>query len=84
MTACSAGATAIGYARDLILNGQARLMIAGGVEPMCRITYAAFNAFKSLDPEVCHPFDKDREGLSLGEAAAIMVLEPWRRLWQRR
>jgi 3-oxoacyl-[acyl-carrier-protein] synthase II len=76
MTACSAGATAIGYARDLIQNGQAQTMLAGGVEPMCRITYAAFNALKSLDPEVCHPFDHDRAGLSLGEAAAIMVLEP--------
>ena len=76
MTACSAGATAIGYARDLILNGQASVMLAGGVEPMCRITYAAFNALKSLDPDVCHPFDKERAGLSLGEAAAIMVLEP--------
>ncbi len=75
MTACSAGATAIGYARDLIAGGQARIMIAGGVEPMCRITYAAFNALKSLDPGVCHPFDKDREGLSLGEAAAILILE---------
>lgn len=76
MTACSAGGTALGYARDLIANGQANMVIAGGVEPMCRITYAAFNALKSLDPEVCHPFDRDREGLSLGEAAAIMVLEP--------
>ena len=75
MTACSAGATAIGYARDLLLNGQARMMLAGGVEPMCRITYAAFNALKSLDPDTCHPFDKERQGLSLGEAAAIMVLE---------
>lgn len=75
MTACSAGATAIGYARDLILNGQAKMMLAGGVEPMCRITYAAFNALKSLDPDTCHPFDKERQGLSLGEAAAIMVLE---------
>ncbi|MEN6623507.1 MAG: beta-ketoacyl-[acyl-carrier-protein] synthase family protein [Smithella sp.] len=76
MTACSAGATALGYARDLILNGQAQMVLAGGVEPMCRITYAAFNALKSLDPGICHPFDKDRAGLSLGEAAAIMVLEP--------
>ena len=76
MTACSAGATAIGYARDLILNGQAAIMLAGGVEPMCRITYAAFNALKSVDPDVCRPFDKNRAGLSLGEAAAIMVLEP--------
>ncbi len=75
MTACSAGATAIGYARDLISSGQAEIMIAGGVEPMCRITYAAFNALKSLDPDVCRPFDKDRAGLSLGEAAAFMVLE---------
>jgi 3-oxoacyl-[acyl-carrier-protein] synthase II len=76
MTACSAGATAIGYARDLLLNGQAAIMLAGGVEPMCRITYAAFNALKALDPDICHPFDKERAGLSLGEAAAIMVLEP--------
>jgi 3-oxoacyl-[acyl-carrier-protein] synthase II len=76
MTACSAGATAIGYARDLMVNGHASVMLAGGVEPMCRITYAAFNALKSVDPGVCRPFDKNREGLSLGEAAAIMVLEP--------
>jgi len=75
MTACSAGATAIGYARDLITNGQASVMLAGGVEPMCRLTYAAFNALKSVDPETCRPFDKNRAGLSLGEAAAIMVME---------
>jgi 3-oxoacyl-[acyl-carrier-protein] synthase II len=76
MTACSAGATALGYARDLIVSGQASIMLAGGVEPMCRITYAAFNALQSVDPNVCRPFDKNRAGLSLGEAAAIMVLEP--------
>jgi len=76
MTACSAGGTALGYARDLIQNGQAKMVIAGGVEPMCRITYAAFNALKSLDPGVCHPFDQNRAGLSLGEAAAILILEP--------
>jgi 3-oxoacyl-[acyl-carrier-protein] synthase II len=75
MTACSGGATALGYARDLILNNHASIVLAGGVEPMCRITYAAFNALKSVDPETCRPFDKSREGLSLGEAAAIMVLE---------
>jgi len=76
MTACSSGATALGYARDLILSGQASLMIAGGVEPMCRITYAAFNALKAVDDDVCRPFDKNRAGLSLGEAAAVLVLEP--------
>ena len=75
MTACSAGATAMGYARDLILSGQARMMLAGGVEPMCRITYAAFNALKSVDEDVCRPFAKNRAGLSLGEASAIVVME---------
>lgn len=75
MTACSAGATAIGYARDLIVSDHASIIVAGGVEPMSRLTYAAFNALKSVDPETCRPFDKNRAGLSLGEAAAIMVLE---------
>lgn len=75
MTACSGGATALGYARDLILSGHASIVLTGGVEPMCRTTYAAFNALKSVDPETCRPFDKNRAGLSLGEAAAIMVLE---------
>jgi 3-oxoacyl-[acyl-carrier-protein] synthase II len=76
MTACSSGATVLGYARDLIRNGQAFMMLAGGVEPLCRITYAAFNALKALDPNACKPFDRKRNGLSLGEAAAMMVLEP--------
>jgi len=76
MTACSSGATVLGYGRDLIRNGQAAIMLAGGVEPMCRITYSSFNALKSLDPDVCRPFDRHRGGLSLGEAAAVMVLEP--------
>ena len=75
MTACSSGANALGYARDLIESGQAGIVLAGGVEPMCRITYAAFNALKSLDEDVCRPFDRTRSGLSLGEAAAILVLE---------
>jgi len=76
MTACSAGATVLGHGRDLIRSGQASLMLAGGVEPMCRLTYASFNALKALAPDVCRPFDRNRAGLSLGEAAAMMVLEP--------
>jgi len=75
MTACSGGGTALGYARDLIIHEHARIVLAGGVEPMCRTTYAAFNALKSVATDACRPFDKNREGLSLGEAAAIMVLE---------
>lgn len=75
MTACSGGGTALGYARDLIANGHASIVLAGGVEPMCRTTYAAFNALKSVAADFCRPFDKNRDGLSLGEAAAVMILE---------
>jgi 3-oxoacyl-[acyl-carrier-protein] synthase II len=75
MTACSSGATALGYARDLIRTGSARVVIAGGAEPLARATYAAFNALKAVDPEYCKPFDRHRQGLSLGEGAGLMILE---------
>ncbi len=75
MTACSSGATAIGYARDLIRMGAAEMVVCGGTEPLCRITYAAFNALQAVDPEYCKPFDRNRGGLSLGEGAGVLVLE---------
>jgi 3-oxoacyl-[acyl-carrier-protein] synthase II len=75
MTACSSGATAIGYARDLIQTGAAKIIVCGGTEPLCRITYSAFNALQAVDLEYCKPFDKNRQGLSLGEGAGIMILE---------
>jgi len=75
MTACSSGATAIGYARDLIRNKLAKVIIAGGTEPLSRVTYASFNSLKVVDKEYCKPFDKNRQGLSLGEGAGIMILE---------
>jgi 3-oxoacyl-[acyl-carrier-protein] synthase II len=75
MTACSSGATAMGYARDLIRSGTAKVVIAGGTEPLSRITYATFNALGAVDPEFCKPFDKNRRGISLGEGAGILLLE---------
>ena len=75
MTACSSGATAIGLGRDLIRNGAARAMVAGGTEPLCRMTFSSFNALKAIDPEYCRPFSGNRAGLTLGEAAGILILE---------
>jgi 3-oxoacyl-[acyl-carrier-protein] synthase II len=75
MTACSSGATAIGFARDLIVQEAASVIIAGGVEPLSRTTYATFNALQALDPQYCKPFDRKRRGLSLGEGAAFLILE---------
>ncbi|MFH2075742.1 MAG: beta-ketoacyl-[acyl-carrier-protein] synthase family protein [Pseudomonadota bacterium] len=75
MTACSSGATAIGLARDLICTGTARAMIAGGTEPLSRLTYASFNALQAVDPGYCRPFSGNRAGLSLGEGSGILILE---------
>ncbi len=75
MTACSSGATAIGYARDLIRLGNAEVVVCGGAEPLCRITYSAFNALHTVDPDYCKPFDRHRRGLTLGEGAGILILE---------
>jgi len=75
MTACSSGATAIGFARDLIRSHAADIMVCGGTEPLCRITYSAFNALQAVDPDPCKPFDRHRRGLTLGEGAGIVILE---------
>jgi 3-oxoacyl-[acyl-carrier-protein] synthase II len=74
-TACSSSATAIGYASDLIRSGRADAVIAGGSESLTELTFSGFNSLRSLDPETCRPFDRNRQGLVLGEGACILVLE---------
>jgi 3-oxoacyl-[acyl-carrier-protein] synthase II len=74
-TACSSSATAIGHAADLIRGGQADVVIAGGAESLSELTFAGFNALRSVDRETCRPFDRNREGLVLGEGAAMLVIE---------
>ncbi len=75
VTACSSSANAIGMAADLIQDGRADAVLAGGTDAHCKMTYAGFNALQALSPDVCRPFDRNRQGLSLGEGAAMFVLE---------
>ncbi|MGH7818645.1 MAG: beta-ketoacyl-[acyl-carrier-protein] synthase family protein, partial [Candidatus Binatia bacterium] len=74
-TACSSSANSLGLAADLIQAGRADAALAGGTDAHCKMTYAGFNALQSLDPDTCKPFDRRRAGLSLGEGAAMFVLE---------
>jgi len=74
-TVCSSSAAAIAFASDAIAAGTADLMISGGSDSLCEVTYAGFNSLRSIDPEGCRPFDKNRAGLSLGEGAGIVILE---------
>ena len=74
-TVCSSSSAAIAFAYDAIASGVAELMISGGSDSLCEVTYAGFNSLRAIDPAGCRPFDKNREGLSLGEGAGILVLE---------
>lgn len=75
MTACSSSAVALGHALDMIRLGYQDVMIAGGVESLCRLTYSGFNSLRLVDADPCRPFDLNRKGLSLGEGSAFVILE---------
>ncbi len=74
-TACSSSSNAIMYGARLLKNGLAKTVIAGGTDALAKFTINGFNALHILSPEICTPFDRDRKGLNLGEAAAFVVLE---------
>ena len=83
-TACSSGANALGIAADWIRAGRAAVVLCGGTDSLCRGTYAGFDSLQALDPAGCRPFDKHRAGLTIGEGAALFVLEDWERALRRR
>ena len=81
-TACAASNMAIGDAMDEIRVGRADVMFAGGTEaPITEVGIAGFDAMRALsrrneDPaRASRPFDLERDGLVMGEAAAVLVLE---------
>jgi 3-oxoacyl-[acyl-carrier-protein] synthase II len=74
--ACASGAMAIGDALRAVRRGEVDVAIAGGSDSLCRLTYAGFNSLRAVDERACRPFRGERAGLSLGEGAAVLVLEP--------
>jgi 3-oxoacyl-[acyl-carrier-protein] synthase II len=74
-TACASGGNAIGRAYDLIKNDRADIVIAGGVDIFTYLTYCGFNSVFAISPDECKPFDEQRKGLNLGDAAAFVVIE---------
>ena len=73
--ACASSAMALALAANLLLDGAAPLMLAGGSDALCPFTLSGFNSLQALDPDPCRPFDQNRKGLNLGEGAAVLVLE---------
>ena len=73
--ACASGSNAIGQAWSLIRCGQAERALAGGYDALSLLVFAGFDALQALSPTVCRPFDARRDGLALGEGAALVALE---------
>lgn len=74
-TACSSAANALIFGADLLKAGEADIVVAGGTEALSKFHLNGFNSLMILDHEPCKPFDRDRNGLNLGEGAAYVVLE---------
>ena len=74
-TACSSGAVAIKLAYELLSSGKANCVLAGGADALCRLTYYGFNSLQLIDPSGARPFDRDRNGMTIGEGSAMLILE---------
>jgi 3-oxoacyl-[acyl-carrier-protein] synthase II len=80
-SACTSGSQGIGYAYEAIRTGKQLMMVAGGAEELCPTEAAVFDTLYATStmnttPEKSpRPFDKDRDGLVIGEGACSLILE---------
>ncbi|HZV63269.1 MAG TPA: beta-ketoacyl-[acyl-carrier-protein] synthase family protein [Methylophilaceae bacterium] len=74
-SACSSSAKVFGSARRMIEAGLIDAAIVGGVDSLCLTTLYGFNSLGLLSQQACRPYDKLRDGISIGEAAAFALLE---------
>lgn len=88
-TACTSGAMGVGYAYEAIKDGYADVMIAGGAEEIHPTQVGVFDTLyatssKNDTPKLTpSPFDKDRDGLVIGEGAGTLILEEYERAKSR-
>ncbi|QMV52743.1 beta-ketoacyl-[acyl-carrier-protein] synthase family protein [Ewingella americana] len=73
-TACSSSARAIISGQRLIAAGLADVALVGGADSLCRMPINGFNSLESLSHGRCTPFAEGRDGINIGEAAALILL----------
>jgi 3-oxoacyl-[acyl-carrier-protein] synthase-1 len=73
-TACSSGAKVFGNARRMIDAGLIDAAVVGGVDSLCLTTLYGFHSLEVLSATACRPFDPERNGISIGEGAAFVLL----------
>jgi 3-oxoacyl-[acyl-carrier-protein] synthase-1 len=72
--ACISGMTAVLVAKRLLQSGQYKRAVVAGADSISPFIIAGFKSFQALSTSVCKPFDKERNGLNLGEGAATVLL----------
>ncbi|MGD8118840.1 beta-ketoacyl-[acyl-carrier-protein] synthase family protein [Vibrio sp. TRT 29B02] len=73
-TACSSSGRVFITAQRLLGSGLVDAVIVGGVDTLCRLTLNGFNGLEALSNTLCQPFSQARDGINIGESAALMLL----------
>lgn len=74
-TACSSSSKVFRAAGNLLRAGLADCVITGGIDSLCGLTLQGFSGLQLVSDHVTNPFSKNRSGITIGEAAALFVLE---------
>lgn len=73
-TACSSSAKALASAARQLSSGACDAVLCGGADSLCGFTVAGFMALESVDPGRCNPSSVNRQGINIGEAAALFLM----------
>jgi 3-oxoacyl-[acyl-carrier-protein] synthase II len=73
--ACASGTHAVGLALELIQRGHGDVFVVGGAEIVCHFVVSGFNSLRATTASAVRPFDARRDGLAIGEGAAMLVVE---------
>ncbi len=74
-TACASGTAAVGLGAAWVREGRAARVLAGGADALSAFVFSGFDALRALSASAARPFDAARDGLTLGEGAAFLLLE---------
>lgn len=75
INACASGTDAIGVALSWLNGGICDIVIAGGADELHNVSGAGFYSLGVTSEHLCRPFDRNRDGLNLGEGAAVLIME---------
>lgn len=73
-TACSSSGKVFASGRNLVRSGLCDAVIVGGVDSLCQLTVHGFSALESVATGICQPFSINRDGINIGEGAALFTL----------